>query len=182
MTDPNSRKSQPSYVLPAYGPEISLVRGDIFATIDIVESNSGFSTEWWVSRTSKDYAQALAFLSFPVFGYDRPMAHRRVEQIGDDVISFVEHVSGGISSPSYSSRKPLHVSAHLHTYLAELEETDVVKQTQLLYDYLSTFRVANPARIIASVLKVDNIRTIHDRIERARERGILARPGQGKTY
>ena len=59
---------------------------------------------------------------------------------------------------------------------------DVVKQAAVLYEFLSSFRVSSPAQILADVLNVDNIRTMQDRLDRARDRGLLDRPGKGKHW
>jgi hypothetical protein len=157
--------------------------GEIFATIGLSPTSQGYTTEWWVSRMGDGYAQAACHLSLPVFGLRPEQAQRRIAMIATDVLTLVDLASGG-QSPVHGSEpyKLASVRIHLREFAKQVESDDVVKQAAVLYEFLSSFRVSSPAQILADVLNVDNIRTMQDRLDRARDRGLLDRPGKGKHW
>ena len=158
-------------------------QGEMFATVGLTQTSQGYTSEWWVSRMGDGYAQASGHLSLPLFGMTESIAKRRLDMIAWDILTLVDQASGG-QSPVHGSEpyKLASVYAHLHEYNKQLDSEDVVKQAALLYDFLSSFRVSSPAQILSIVLNVENIRTMQDRLDRARDRGLLDRPGKGKHW
>jgi hypothetical protein len=157
--------------------------GEIFATVGLIQTPQGYTSEWWVSRIGADYAQAACHLSLPVFGMTAERANRRVAMIATDVLALVDLASGGQSAVHGSEPYKLaSVRIHLRQFAEQVDSEDVVKQAAMLYEFLSSFRVSSPAQILADVLNVDNIRTMQDRLDRARDRGLLDRPGKGKHW
>jgi len=162
-------------------PLIELSSGELFATVEVTRTALGYTTQWWISNL--EYGKAIAYLSIPVFGQSIAIASHRVELIKDDVFSFIKLASGGpspIVGPAFSLA---HAQIHLEKYFATLTTDDVVEQAADLYGFLdSGFKVFGPIKVISELLGEDSVRTVQDRVDRARERGLLNRPGKGAHW
>ena len=77
-----------------------------------------------------------------------------------------------------------HIAAHLHAMRVEhlWNDNSTMYQTAGLYSMLSDFRVRNPAVVIQKHMGVSSVRTVHDRIARARQAGMIPSFGQGRAH
>lgn len=157
--------------------------GVYFSSVSITEEGSGFVADWWVSEMS-DYPSVLGHVSMPVYGSTVDNALRSTAFIHEDLTTFLGSNWGG--SGLIDVKAPLeHVRAHLlhfKPYAEKAHPDDVLDRTVAYYLLLQGFRAPNPAVLIAEVEDVSNVRTIHDRLARARKLGILETPGQGRTH
>jgi len=184
MKNPRVRNYPASYSTPVDTNEIlEFSLGEMLATVELNQSNTGWTSEWWVSRLNTETAQAAGFLVIPVFGGSREVALRRVSHISTDVLELIEQASGGVAPAVSSGDRTKHIAHHLEAFIGLLDpEGEVVTNTALMYEFLETFQTPAPAKLIAEVLGMDSVRTIQDRLDRARDRGLLARPGRGKNW
>lgn len=158
--------------------------GDYVATATVVEFPNGFAVDWWVSFFTPDrMVRVVGHVSLPITARTYGTAVEITKTISRSVLSFVSDTWSGDSVPfpgEVSSEEIVdHMAEHYDT-LATLDVSDF-EITAALYALLSDFRVQNPAVVLADFLKVSSVRTIHDRIARARKDGLLPSPGQGRV-
>lgn len=184
MKNPRVRNYPATYSTPIDTNEIlEFSLGEMLATVELSQSTTGWTSEWWVSRLNSATAQAAGYLVIPVFGATREVALRRVGHIATDILELVEQASGGMAPAAPMGDKSDHISHHLEAFIELLDpEEEVVVSTARMYEFLETFQTPAPAKLIAEALGLESVRTIQDRLDRARDRGLLVRPGRGKNW
>lgn len=184
MKNPRVRNYPASYSIPEDTLEIlEFSLGEMLATVELTQSSTGWTSEWWVSRLNTETAQAAGFLVIPVFGVTREVALRRVSHISTDILELIEQASGGSAPAVPVGDRSIHISHHLEAFIDLLDpDEEVVANTARMYEFLETFQTPAPAKLITEVLGLDSVRTVQDRLDRARDRGLLVRPGRGKNW
>lgn len=167
-----------------YSTPIALfAEGEFLLSASTKTTLSGVVSEWWASKLYNGELYVAAHLVIPVYGTTPQVAQRRVAMIAPEIDQFVSSVSGGLGSGGSASPCALdHAMAHLNHYYPGLESQELLERTAVLYSLLSEFRIPKPAKVIAAREGVESVRTIHDRIARARGKGLIRPLGQGKSY
>ena len=152
----------------------------MFLTYTVEPSGSGFTSEWWVTSRSGMYIRVVAHLSIPIFGSSEQDAWSTASRLASLVADFIPTAWSGEGLPS-GKPSPEHVRLHMD-YHGDFLGDDPILQTVGYYELLSGFRVNNPAVIIADKMGVPSIRTVQDRIARARKDGLITSFGQGRSH
>ena len=159
-------------------------QGNYVCTATVLEFPNGFAVDWWVSFLTDDrMLRVVGHVSLPVTAETYRTAVAAMKNITDSVVSFVVDTWSGESTPfpgEVSSDEIVDHMAEHYDALATLGCSDF-EITAALYALLSDFRVQNPAVALADFLNVSSVRTIHDRIARARRENMLPSPGQGRV-
>lgn len=169
--------------MPQITPIVLFNSGEFLLSAGLISTPSGYVSEWWASKLYNAEVSVAAHLTIPVYGTTVEVAERRVGMISGEVDAFVASVSGGlVSGAGLSPYAVIHAMRHAEHYYPGIGDESLLERTAILYNLLSEFRVPKPAKVIATLEKVASVRTVHDRIARAREGGLIRAYGQGKTY
>ena len=171
---------------PLYQIELmEYTKGRDYASIRLVKTPTGWSSEWVVSRNFGDYIQVQGLFYIPIFGEELQDAERRCRLMADEVLDFASWAAGGeagvpINGDEY---RRAHCRNHLFAHRNNLGEghQTITERTAILYRLALQFNINNPAALIAGVEGLPSVRTVHDRLAHARRIGFLESPGKGKT-
>lgn len=156
---------------------------DAFITGEAVKSGDGYVSEWWVSTSTRGYARVIGQMSIPIYGTNQAQADARLEMLAPEVEKMFSRSWGGDAvTLGRRPRNVEHIELHVAHYVPFVVLWSDLDQVAALYELLSGFRVKNPSPIIARGLDVASVRTIHDRIARARKLGIISKFGRGRSY
>lgn len=158
-------------------------KGDLYATVDVVDRGDGWVATWWVSRNLRNNlgVELLGRFVFPVWGETKDDAVRRCSFIYEEVMDFASSISGGYGEVGnggdvVNARR--HCKAHLQVWIDVIGGTKTAR-TADLYLLATSFGVNNPAALIAEV-EVVGVRAIHDRLNHARRIDLLDSYGKGR--
>ena len=158
--------------------------GNYVSTGTVLEFPNGFAVDWWVSFFTPDsMIRVVGHVSLPITARTYLGAVETAKNLSESVLSFVSDTWSGDSVPFPGEVSPEEIVDHMAEHydtLATLEVSEF-ETTAALYALLSEFRTQNPAVVLAEFLKVSSVRTIHDRVARARKDGLLPSPGQGRV-
>jgi hypothetical protein len=162
---------------------LSFYSEEMYATVYITESGDGYSSEWLISGKYGNQLRVLMHGNLPIYGDNLADAMKRVGFIKDSVFEFARTVSGGSGDvPATGSRSWKYLSGmHVGSWGHKVREVPILERTAMLYEFLSSLKIHNPAEEIAELDGVST-RTVHDRIARARLNGLLKSFGRGKSY
>lgn len=147
-----------------------------------VTPREGTASDWWVSVSNGQYLRVIAHLNLVLHGASPADAKRRAMLIAPGVVEFVSTTWGGERSPGDKLTDLRHAELHMSLHAEALEDLSEYEKTVSLYELLGGFKISNPAVVIADHLGVKSVRTIHDRIARARKDGLLTAYGRGKAH
>lgn len=152
------------------------------ATVSLEVSSGGAISDWWVSVSNGRYLRVIAHLNLIIHGGTVPEARRRAMLLAPSVIEFVSTTWGGELSPDDKLKDSRHAGLHMALHEDALDGISDFAKTVSLYELLGGFKLQNPAVIIAEHLGLNSVRTVHDRIARARKDGLLETYGRGKAH
>lgn len=157
-------------------------KGTYTATAELIYLQDSYTTVWWVSSLVSGYLRVVGTISLPIHAESPALAVARLDGLATNVITFVENSWGGASIPAVRLTDISHAYAHMEAYEDHLSDFSDFDKTIAYYELLSGFRVSNPAVLIAKHMGVRSVRTVHDRIARARRDGYLETFGQGRAH
>lgn len=152
-----------------------------YASVRVQKLDSGFSSEWWISRNYGEEIQVKGCLYIPLYAENVEDAERRCRLIAEDVIEFATWAGGGTAGVAGQSDeyRRAHAKHHLLEHMDSLGRMSLTERTAVLYQFAVQFNINNPAALIAQVEVLPSVRTIHDRLAHARRTGLLDSPGKG---
>lgn len=157
--------------------------GATHSTVRVQKLDSGYSTEWWVSRRYGEEIQVKGCAQIPVYAESAGDVERRCRLIANEVMDFVAWAGTGVAGvPGQSDEyRRAHAKYHLAEHMDHLDALgfNLTERTAMLYMFALQFNINNPAALIASVEGLSSVRTIHDRLAHARRLGLLDSPGKG---
>lgn len=158
--------------------------GSYAATVSYTVTGRGASTEWWFSTLAGDRISLIGHGDLSLYGYTDVGVERRIAAIAKDLVDVASSVWGGtfLYAGAVRETTEAHARAHMDIWEDDLSWTSEFGRTIAFYELLAQFKLTNPAVIIASQLGVESVRTVHDRIARARKDGLLESYGQGKSH
>lgn len=170
----------------SYGPPVTVAfsDGDYSAVAYVSPSGSGYVSTWTVTYFTGDAIRVVGSFRIPVFGIGLKEAIVSAQRMGKSVADFASSVWGGEGSAGYVRGEN---SANVGVALMRLNLSTVsgrsdLEKTAIFYSLLSELKIPNPAELIAVVMGVKSVRTVHDRIARARAGGYLESLGQGRVF
>lgn len=169
--------------VPLYQIELLDFRGKgVYATVRIQKLDSGYVSEWWVSRSFEDNLQLCGSLSVALIAETLEDAERVCGLMADEVMDFMVWAGQGPAGVGGSADE--YRRAHCKYHLTEQADflpgyMSITARTATLYLFATQFNINNPAALIAQVEGIKSVRTIHERVAYARKQGLLDRPGQG---
>jgi len=159
---------------------------DYVATSAIQKVGPGFVSDIWVSRylDSSEALVVVGHVNIPIYGNTLSLASSSAGRMAEAVIDFLEHNSNGDGPPGGKPDDPQHYYEHLEAYRDRVESSGltVAEQTVVYYQFLSEFHAPNPAVVIAQHQGIGSVRTVHDRVARARATGYLESYGRGRSH
>lgn len=159
-----------------------LTIGDYTLSVSVFESGDGYTSDWWVSTKVSDFLRVVGHLSIPVYGANRERAFNAARNLAPQVAGFIESSWDGSGHVLDRPIHPEHVKAHMESHDSHISSYSEFEKTIMLYGLLSEFRVHNPAVVLKEHLGVNSVRTVHDRIARARREGLIDKLGQGRSH
>jgi hypothetical protein len=154
---------------------------DHVVTADVRKEGGGYTCEWWVSSNFGSALQVVGVFNFPVHGETEEQAKQRVNFLLDDVIYIAKTFYGGdgnviIPVDRDGGKKKretlamMHLAGHWKNMSAGL---GIIERTGEEYKFLKQFKVSNVAQVIASIEGVKSVRTVHERIFLAKQKGYI---------
>lgn len=142
-------------------------------TARVYLSGDGYLSEWLVSSNFDSNLQVLGFYQIPVWGSSFDEAARKASSLVDSVSQFAYVMCSGIGSVDLSrlsaADREKYALAHMVGHYEDLMEFDLLSRTEALVALASEFSVKDVAKLVAE-LEEEPVRTIHDRIYRAKRR------------
>ena len=170
----------------SYGPPITVAYsdGDYAAAAFVSASGNGYVSVWTVTYFTGNEIRVIGTLRVPVYGASLREATQSAQRIAKTVTEFASSSWGGEGSAGYVRAEN---AANFAVALMRLHSSNVagysdLEKTAIYYTLMSEMKIPNPAELIAVVLGVKSVRTIHDRIARARLAGHLESRGQGRVF
>lgn len=155
-------------------PEIIDLGGDsFFATVEIIKTDGGYSTEWWISGNFDGELRVVGSLCVPVWGETLEDARKKVVHLRGTVLDLILNVFDGGAKVHAVPEKSLKFEiARRHiTYYVDFGGFLVAKDRfSAAYSLAVQFRVKEIAVLLSDILNV-NVRTVHDWIYQARQAG-----------
>jgi hypothetical protein len=155
-------------------PEIISLGGDsFFATVEIIKTDGGYSTEWWVSGNFEEELLVVGSLCVPVWGETLEDASKKVVHLRGTVLDLILNVYDGSAKIHSTPEKNLKLEIarrHITHYVDSGSFISAKDRFVAAYSLAQQFRVKEVAQLIADILNM-NVRTIHDWIYQARQRG-----------
>ena len=155
-------------------PEIINLGGDsFFATVEIIKTDGGYSTEWWVSGNFDGELLVVGSLCVPVWGETLEDASKKVVHLRKVVLDLILSVYDGgakVHSTPAKSLKFEIARRHITYYVDSGLFVGAKDRFVAAYSLAQQFRVKEIAQLLSDILNV-NVRTVHDWIYQARQRG-----------
>jgi hypothetical protein len=155
-------------------PEIISLGGDsFFSTVEIIKTDGGYSTEWWISGNFDGELRIVGSLCVPVWGETLEDVRKKVVHLRGTVLDLILNVFDGGAKVHAVPEKSLKFEIalrHITHYTDSGSFVGVKERFAAAYSLAEQFRVKQIAVLISEVLNV-NVRTVHDWIYQARQAG-----------
>ena len=165
-------KSKIVEIIKIQAPEIvDLPGGEFFATVEILKTDGGYSTEWWISSRFDMQLRVVGSISVPIWGETVDDVRKKITHLRDSVFEFIINTYDGNASIHLAPAKRLKFEiAHRHmTYHAAASVFSNTKERfYALFPLAEQFQAKEVGQLLADVLSV-NVRTMHDWIYQYRQ-------------
>jgi hypothetical protein len=142
-------------------------------TARVYLSGDGYLSEWLISSNFESNLQVLGFYQIPVWGNTFEEASRKVSSLVESVSEFAYVTCSGLGSVDLTrlsaADRENYALAHMIGHYEDLSEYDLLARTEALVALAGEFSVKDVAKVVAE-LEEESVRTIHDRIYRAKRR------------
>ncbi len=142
-------------------------------TAKVYPSGDGYLSEWLISSNFDSNLQVLGFYQIPIWGNSFDEASRKASSMVDSVSEFAYVTCSGLGSVDLTRLSAVdrenYALVHMMGHYEDLSDYDLLSRTEALVALAAEFSVKDVAKVVAE-LEDEPVRTIHDRIYRAKRR------------
>lgn len=174
LEDPSRVIARSTYYSPK-GDIFVYKTGELLLSAQVILVDGSYVSVWWVSRWygGGSQVQVAASVTLPVYGENLHTAQGILKHMVEDVARLATYSGGMGSAADWERPESDHIEAHLEYYMSQSSGLSMLGRTAFLYGILKEFRAYNPGHVLSKIEGVTSVRTIHDRIARARDEGLL---------